>query len=431
MIIHTRSLKRIVIAVGGIAAGMPSLAYACSPLPVTVERFRSATVSFIGAAKSDTVRAGPGDVEYSLEQASAAPSRNRALYGQRVSVERVAGYAREMLPEGVREVVLIPWGASSLCHPIPWSMSVRWLEPGVRGVFTAELRAKSHWVNGVPTMDVFSPGALPYRPTTRNARNGQDAPLSADELLDVASQLPDPELMKIDSERAGRSFLDWAKSHRDVWKRSPADEVMANVMSTSVMQHRKRIRPEIAGTWKFTASVEGEPSRVLFARTHAFPLHEWHDSSPEAMAIAALREPWDIPQMRGYEMIMGLSPTIENLYTTCANTVNHNYMSQRAIGVSGSTPERIEGDFDIGVANVQFVRDTAFRAYKAVKVETAGDSAAFAAAKAARGVREGGVFFETGADGVMRVEKAWWLGAGRVLVIRGERVSGVLGKCEW
>lgn len=415
-----RTATAVLLASGA----LPAIAHACSKTPVTVQRFAKSSLSFIGTAKSDTVQAGPGDVQYVVEPGHFGPARNRVVYGQRVSVERVAEYARAMLPSGVREVVLIPWDYDAACRPTPWARSAKWMEPEVRGVYTATLRAESHWINGMPTLDVFSPEFVPYLPSKPHRLDGEAPALSIEELLDVASRVPDPEEMNRDPESASGPFLEWAKAHPELSKRSPAAGLAWDAVYAVYTVLLKRTRVDIAGTWKFTATVDGEPSRVFYARTHERPTTQWYDDSPAAVTARGKRQPWEMLRIDGYTVIAAVSSSLEKLYAGCANMTVSGYMSQRVPGVQGSTPNRIVGDLELSLINGAFRGDTTFVAYKSVSPETAADSVAFAA-------RGNGVLFETGSDEVMRVAQTWWLGAGRVLVVRGERVSGEVGKCAW
>jgi hypothetical protein len=426
-------LKRLILAICTASVLAPGLVFACTKTPFTVQRFTSSTVSFVGTSSADTLRAGPDDVRFEPPEVPRVPS-TRTVYGQRVRVERVAEYAREMLPSGVREVVLIPWSYGSGCQPIVWLGSARWITSGTRGVFTAELRERSHWVDGVPTLDVFSTQFVPTRSVKPNSRNGELPELSADELLDVASHVPDPELLKRDPENASRDFLEWARANAHLSKRVPAAGVVNDVVYDVREAMVRQARVDIAGTWKFTVSVEGEPLREFYARTEAIATEEWRDGSPEGAAMWRNREPWDVLPLGGYNLMTGTRLSLGQLPTGCMRGNGSGRMYQRAIGVSGSTPNRIRGEMELGWVNSAFGGDTTFSAYIEKKRENAADSVAYAGASAAAraaGVRVGkeSVVFETGADGVMRVEQGWWLGEGRVVVVRGERVSGVVGKC--
>jgi hypothetical protein len=90
------------------------------------------------------------------------PGIARAIYGQRVRVNRLTASARAALPEGVREVLLVPWDYGADCRPVPWSRSAGWLPDTLTGVFAATLRAREHWAGDLPTLDI-TPFAQPYR----------------------------------------------------------------------------------------------------------------------------------------------------------------------------------------------------------------------------------------------------------------------------
>ncbi|MGV3710400.1 MAG: hypothetical protein ACO1Q7_16325 [Gemmatimonas sp.] len=425
------NVRRLIFAVCAAGAVTPSVALACRKTPFTVQRFTSSTVNVIGTPTSDTVRAGPGDVRHVPPDVARGPS-TRDVYGQTVKVERIADYTRTMLPEGVREVVIVAWAYSSTCQPVISMGSARWLRTGMRGVYTAELRARSHWVNGVPVLDVFSPEFVPVRSGNPNRPNGDAPELSADELLDVASRLPDPDEVRQNPERASRSFLQWAQANPQLTRRLPAAGVVHDLVYEVRDATRRRAHVDIAGTWRFTASVEGEPAREFYARTSAVAGSEWYGDPKVAVVVRGDRDPWDVAPIRGLVVSAALSPSLAKLPTGCGGAGSRGYLNQRVIGVGGSTPDRIGGEIELELVNRALAGDTGFRAYVAVQPRTPADSAMLVSERVARGLRgDGEVEFVTGADGVMRVGQVWGLRERRVLVVRGERVSGETGKCAW
>ena len=101
----------------------------------------------IGTATSDTLLAGPGSVAIDRRQVRDPSNLIRPVYGQAVDIERI-GPRHDGLPPNVTKVVLVPWGYGADCSPLPWAGSTRWVEPGTRGLYSAQLRKREHWANG-------------------------------------------------------------------------------------------------------------------------------------------------------------------------------------------------------------------------------------------------------------------------------------------
>jgi hypothetical protein len=82
----------------------------------------------------------------------------------------------------VARVLTVPWDHSADCRLIPWTASVLWTQPGKRGLIIGQLRDSRLWVNGVPTVDIASPGYIPY-PNVGIDREARDREL----LLPIAA----------------------------------------------------------------------------------------------------------------------------------------------------------------------------------------------------------------------------------------------------
>jgi hypothetical protein len=211
------------------AAGDPPPAGACS-----MGRFwlsRPATY-FVATALPDTVAAGPGSMEFTTERGeSPAP---RPIHGQLVRAEKVGG---SVVPEAVEravgagsaEFVLVPWAYREDCRTTRWSSSARWLEPGTRAVFTAQLRDPAQWVDGRPTFDVRRAWMEPY-PHAYRREIAPGSALTADELFDFYGVLPDFEegVEKADDPcPALAPLFRWAAANPELARHFPAKRALS------------------------------------------------------------------------------------------------------------------------------------------------------------------------------------------------------------
>ncbi len=162
-------------------------ARACSMIPFSTARYPE-VAHIIGAAEGDTVQAGRGDVRAASDHRG-TPAAG-AVWGQVVRVERLGGLAAGRLPGGTDRVVLVPWSYGADCRTMDWVGSARWAPVGTRGLYTASLRDRAHWVGGVPTLDVFTPGDDPFPDGYEPWMGGNGDLLTVDELFELMEILP-------------------------------------------------------------------------------------------------------------------------------------------------------------------------------------------------------------------------------------------------
>lgn len=401
---------------------LPFAAYACSKVPVTVQRWSPNTVNFIGTALADTVKTGPGGIRYVIESGHFGPAGDRVIYGQRVAVERLPLAEQKMLPSGARELILIPWDYTASCEPTPWTRSARWLPVGTRGIYNAILRAPEHWINGVPTLDVMSPTGLPYRGIPTNSSETQLPMLSVDELFEIIKFLPDPELAKTDPEAATRPILQWAETHVELVERYPAKGLVWDAVYQVSFTRMRNTKPDIAGTWHFTTEVDGETPREFYGRTNQRPTSPWS----VGLARAPARKPWEIPTLHGYYINTNVRPQLSELPTSCANRGIEAYVAQ-AVSISHSEvgSRSIAGDLELELVNRVFQSDPSFKPYKpvpAIEASAPGEIPWYLQPHA---------IFTVDISGTMRVSQSYPLENGRTLQLHGVRISTDVLPCEW
>ena len=293
---HTLSGERLLRCVrrtAAVAVGVtlvPRTAIACSLVPTfaTPVVDRSA-LAFVGRPTTDTVRAGRGAVEVGTGDGHfGRPSASRVVHGQVVRVERLAPGVAPTVAAAVqtagRRVVLVPWDYAADCQPVPWAGSARWLPTSAGGLFQGSLRDRVHWVEGLPTLDVFAPQFVPYTGTRRDRRGARAAPmaradsalplLTPDELLALRATLPTWEAADADPEAAYAPLRAWAAAHPTLARREPAREMIQSA-EWSVADFRFRQRPvPLAGTYRVTMWIAdstvgagGGDSTTFYART--------------------------------------------------------------------------------------------------------------------------------------------------------------------
>ncbi len=181
------------LLIGTMLASAATPVSACSLTPPWEYR-RAGRIEFVGTPVHDTVFAGPGIWTPTEGPGHFGPGRARAVYGQRVRVDRMTTHARRVLPAGVREVVLVPWDYGVDCATVPWSRSAGFLPDTLVGVFAAYLRPRAQWAGDLPTLDLV-PFLQPYRdpPTDPRIRDWWRGPrLSAAGLMDLYDALWEP-----------------------------------------------------------------------------------------------------------------------------------------------------------------------------------------------------------------------------------------------
>lgn len=393
-------------ACAGAMAFAPA-AHACSKAPFPISRDG---VHLIGTATADTLPAGAAGRRYELEPGTA----DGPVYGQVVRVERLGGAAAASLPSGTDRVVLVPWGYGANCRTTRWAESAVWADVGERALVWASLRPREAWVQGVPTLDVTEPYQLPY--PQRAYADDDEGLLSIDQAFELLSVLPLWDEFEADFVTAHQPLLAWARANPELARRPPAAMMVERVESVLRAERLARLDPPLAGTYRFTLSVDGDAPRTFHARTRAVPESEWDPAEfTDGWRSRALDDPFT-----GYTLGFEAAP---------AATV---------LAVAGRRPER-EGYFGVlapepGLDGAQLWRGTISLDFAAI---LPGDSALARIRREERELmirrheaedvapEETRARFLLCPDGSVTVEQTVVMGEGRVVVLRGERISRV------
>ena len=276
VVARNRSVPRLLggAAVLSCVAIQPLLA--CSLAPWWGSAYRPSGTVFLGRPLADTLEAGPGAVRYGLEPGHFGRPVDRTIYGQLVSVERLAAAVPAELRTSIRaagdRVVLVPWDYDASCAAVPWARSARWLEGDERGVFEARLRDREHWVNDIPTLDVHAPQMVPYPAAIpRAAREAYVGPaLSAEEMLDFIDALPTVEESRQHPPRALARLESWTRANPQLAARYPVRHMLDRARATAARNVVLAREVPVVGTYRFMMST-GKDSVEFFVRTRRTP----------------------------------------------------------------------------------------------------------------------------------------------------------------
>jgi hypothetical protein len=185
-------------------AAFPEVNWACDPawLPVSAPQQLGYFVATI--------------VRHSL--ASAVGAKTEQAGGS------AARYARS-------DVVLVPWAYGSGCEAVPLGQA-EWRAVGTRGFFTGQLRSRSSWQSDEPTFDVYMAWREPLWQDDDprwNRQRGKTPLMTAEEFFLFYAALPTPETLDRTPDRALSQLKAWARRHRALALREPAQTILGNV----------------------------------------------------------------------------------------------------------------------------------------------------------------------------------------------------------
>jgi hypothetical protein len=195
---------------------------------------------FVATTLSDTVLAGPGNVQLSqIGNGHWGPGRPRAVYGLLVRVDtlggaQVASMRAAFARNRSREALIVPWDYDASCQPTYWTRSVQWVRPGSEGFYTVRARPPAEWINGRPTFDAFFADRHPYphAPFFQAGYRGTDA-LRTRPSLTPAEMFSLHEALPTASPRdsaAVAPLRQWAAQHPDLAAKFPADVIIATLV---------------------------------------------------------------------------------------------------------------------------------------------------------------------------------------------------------
>lgn len=405
----------LVAACAAAAASAPA-AHACSKAPFPISRDG---VHLIGTATADTLPAGAAGRNYGLEPGT----QDGPIFGQVVRVERIGGAGAAALPLGTKRVVLVPWGYGADCRTTRWAESAHWVEPGERGLFWAGLRPREQWVDGLPTLDVGQPYQLPY--PQRADEGDPDSLMTVEQGFELIDLLPLWDEFEADPEAARQPLLRWARANPDLARLFPASLVVDQAEHDIRYAALKRIDPPLAGTYRFSVSVDGDAARTFYARTRSAPTTEWDPvKSPAA-------DDWEPPAagspIAGYTMLLVGSASADSLPLVCGpdrDMGREGYFSVATAAEGGPDGGQVwTGQVELSLAARALPGDS-----QLVAIDRAELDRMIERARADLPMEErvhAPARFLLRPDGSVSVEQTVVLHDGRVIVIRGERVSRV------
>jgi len=263
-------LRSFVIGAGLALCASP--AFACSLYGAWGGRDTN-TLSLIASFRADTVLAGPGAMRPEIALGHFGRGTRGSIFGQLATIVEVPSRTARALPAGARTVVFVPWDYSSDCSPVPWNRSAAWLTPGTEGLINARLRAREHWVEGMPTFDVTFPQRQPYNPASR-ALLGSDSvartALGPRHLMHLLDSLP-PRTEVIDT-LAERQVIVRLAGDSTLNERYPIPSVIAQARNALNEARVEAVRVPFAGTSRLDISVNRGPWRTMWTRTAAAPV---------------------------------------------------------------------------------------------------------------------------------------------------------------
>jgi len=374
------------------------------------------TVFVLGTALPDTVAVSANVAP--LPGATPEPMRpppRGTVYGQVVQVERFGGAAAAGLPGTTGRAVLVPWSTHGDCSPRRWEGSARWMEPGAHGVVVGRLRDRAEWVDGMPTFDVREPFAFPHPQRLAGRSRRPDAPplLGAEEYFGVLELLPTLEQASSSAARAYAPLFAWAAREPELARAYPASAILEDAMWDTENERLRALSPEIAGTYRLEVTLGGGAPHVVYARTAAHP---------RLVHYRAGRR-WDggpVPA-DAYSIHVALAPSPDAL----PDTLGENPRVDRGVGVLWIREHAEAGGGERAWrAEIQFAATQPAAADPAIAGFLRDFPRHSYANRENADLQEPGRFVRR-PDGSVVVEQAASLPDGRVLRIRGARISTV------
>jgi hypothetical protein len=275
----------------------------------------SVAIAFVGTAGDDTVPAGPGLVQYGTGHGHFGPGTPRAIYGQRVRVERlervVSPTLRDAMTGHDSSVVLVPWDYAADCSRVVWNRSARWMPPGTTGAFVLRPRARAHWADDRPTFDVIPEVAIypPMFPHQQHPARDNAPRITAEDFLTLYELLPDQRSLYADSVAAMAPLVDWAEKNPDRAARLPIVRLISFMRWEARMHQYRSKASAIAGTYRIVYRVPSGDSAVIFARTELNPtsLHIWPRFARQDTASIDTRRPI------GHALLVEVARTVSEL----------------------------------------------------------------------------------------------------------------------
>lgn len=391
----------------------PAAAHACSLSEFPLAQ-GPGSAFLIVTTRADTVESGPADVEFAWGYSADQPEEPRAIYGQVADVERIGGAAARGLDPSVRRVVLVPWGYRADCTTTAWSSSARWVEPGTRGVFTAALRDRAHWADGLPTFDIYTPYTQPY---PQKADDGEPGGLlSIEDYASVLETLPLVDEAGQFPAGAYDALFRWARERPALAGKYPVREMVRRARYDLAYEHLQTLESPVAGTYRFEVRLGNQAPRVFYARTRERPTG-WWNTAPSG----PLEDPDDWEGADGYMLVAAGALLPDSLPLDLGpprDFSREGYLSVKLEPEPGSAETRTwHGRIETDLITSRFPGDRALERF----ARAAGDERERRSESGQPD--EAPARFVVGPDGSVRVEQTLRLRSGQTLRVSGTRIS--------
>lgn len=383
---------------------------------------------FTAQATADTLLAGAGGVSYGSGGGHYGRTDRQAIYGQLARVDQLGGPAARLLPQGTREVVVVPWDYDAACRPLAWGQSARWVSPGTRGFYIASLRAPEHWVTGKPTFDLHNPGHLPYTGTERIREMGRDTAISSllspSQVFDLYQALPTADEVAERKAEALGTLRRWVQAHPELAQRPPAEMLLSWVLSSVARAELKEVNHPTLGTWRFRLQVPGDSTHTFYARTEAYPTNRWTPSRTRPDPVSGQLQ---LAPAEGYSFLVAVSDDLGSLPEAVqARNYKQAYIYSLAFpNSSGANRAVWRGWLEPSLLRQAFPDNPVVQ--RAVKEA----SERFSSKYRQDLPFETPARFTRGVDGVLRVEQSFPLSEGKDLLVEGEQVSRKVIQIPW
>ena len=410
----------------------PTATYACSKVGfVGIRLDRDA--HFVAVPTPDTAFTGAGTVKYVVTPGHFGPQRDRPIYGQIVRVEKMGGVASRLVPQGVSEVVVVPWDYGADCTPAPWTRSSVWLPPNERGLITATLRDRTYWAQGLPTFDVHTPHMQPYPQRAaqqmRRRNPSPDTLMSVEDVFSLMEILPEERQLADSAEHAVEPLFHWARTNPDLAHRFPAAAALYRARFSVINARVRRIKSPLVGTYRISFRMNEGLERTFYARSRAIITDHWSnllDPPPQP------DDPTIVIQPPGYYLRVtgALDPTA--LPGACQPDIDPKDYKDGYIAILDQPPLKTSeglqwlGKVELNLLERMFREDTALHQFAKEAFQADYE-------RVRKGVPRTDDLparFTQAASGAIRFEQTVALAEARRIVMRGERISNDTISCN-
>ncbi len=384
----------------------------------------------------DTMVTGAG-----LQPITGRPGHNGSgksgvVGGQIVNVLRFGGsdsarLAAAFRANGSQRVAVVPWDYDAGCQTTRWTAPANWLAVDTAVAIALRVRPESLWINGTPVFDAFHAVTLPYRPLEpadlrMRATGDSTAWLSTDERFEMLLTFPVSAEWDRDPDKHWRNVLEWQRANPQLARRYPATASVKDFAEAIIdVKQRRALRkatPAIRGTYRLTLSLDTLPVKTTYFRTFSTPPDAWRVLGDPGPALTPLDTP-EVPT--ALELGVTVAADMVALPSSCRIDRNFRY--------EGYVYERTEGgQRNRGDRRVRLYVDLLLRPLPPDTVleefnrRYDRELSARSDENTVR-VAPGRAWQD---NGTHRIEQIMPLSDGRVLTIRGERVSRRVTDCE-